>query len=305
MPRIEFSKRERDVIALLLEGKSNKQIAQALGVSESTIEFHLGNLYKKLGVNSKAEAIVKLNAPGAREIHGLGQSLVAETDVTAHNGDVVSHRPATNQETNFMTRLKSFKSLLYLLLGIIAVIILIALWFPLPDPPPPPPTASPILTTLSPDESPTSPARQVTILVDDFSSQSGQDQESYSYNRLDGERGTINNSLLEWGGGQVTMKIPAGTSWGGVWMSLNHPMSEGLPINFSAILPEQILPAYQARITSLQAQIVAGTPGKLFRLEFKERGEIRWKQEVTLQGGPQFLEFELPVVTLSGVVEKW
>lgn len=36
-----LSRREKDVVDLLLQGKSNKQIALALGVSERTVEFHL------------------------------------------------------------------------------------------------------------------------------------------------------------------------------------------------------------------------------------------------------------------------
>jgi DNA-binding CsgD family transcriptional regulator len=61
-----FSQRESEVIAHLLKGESNKQIASALGVSVSTVEFHLGNIYTKLGINSRAEAILKLseNKPG-------------------------------------------------------------------------------------------------------------------------------------------------------------------------------------------------------------------------------------------------
>src|ERR1700690_3461713 len=54
-----FSKREKDVVKLLLLGKSNKQIALELSISNRTVEFHLGNIYAKLGVTSRTEAIVK------------------------------------------------------------------------------------------------------------------------------------------------------------------------------------------------------------------------------------------------------
>ena len=47
-----FSERENDVIKLLLQGKSNKQIALDLGISTRTVEFHLSNIYAKLGVSS-------------------------------------------------------------------------------------------------------------------------------------------------------------------------------------------------------------------------------------------------------------
>ncbi|RPJ27150.1 MAG: LuxR family transcriptional regulator [Chloroflexi bacterium] len=58
--QIQFSEREKDVIRLLLQGKGNKQIALDLGISSRTVEFHLSNIYNKLGVNSRSEAILKL-----------------------------------------------------------------------------------------------------------------------------------------------------------------------------------------------------------------------------------------------------
>jgi DNA-binding CsgD family transcriptional regulator len=75
MNKYELSKRESQVVQLLMEGKSNKQIALALKVAESTVEFHLKNIYAKLGADSRVEAILKL-----QETTGiLGDSTVAET----------------------------------------------------------------------------------------------------------------------------------------------------------------------------------------------------------------------------------
>jgi glycosidase/DNA-binding CsgD family transcriptional regulator len=67
---IEFSEHEKEVIALLLEGKSNKQIALTLHIAQSTVEYHLKNIYNKLQVSSRTEAVLRLgkiigkNAPG-------------------------------------------------------------------------------------------------------------------------------------------------------------------------------------------------------------------------------------------------
>jgi DNA-binding NarL/FixJ family response regulator len=55
-----LSRREGEVVALLLEGMSNKQIALALGISERTVEFHLKNTYGKLQVASRVELILEL-----------------------------------------------------------------------------------------------------------------------------------------------------------------------------------------------------------------------------------------------------
>ena len=55
-----LSSRENEVVNLLLLGRSNKQIALALGVSERTIEFHLKNIYIKMQVGSRVELILSL-----------------------------------------------------------------------------------------------------------------------------------------------------------------------------------------------------------------------------------------------------
>lgn len=45
----QFSTKEKEVIALLLQGKSNKQIALSLGITNRTVEYHMGNIFVKLG----------------------------------------------------------------------------------------------------------------------------------------------------------------------------------------------------------------------------------------------------------------
>jgi ATP/maltotriose-dependent transcriptional regulator MalT len=50
--------REEDVYELLLEGRSNKQIAQALFLSDVTVKAHLRSIFRKLGVHTRMEAAV-------------------------------------------------------------------------------------------------------------------------------------------------------------------------------------------------------------------------------------------------------
>ena len=138
--------------------------------------------------------------------------------------------------------------------------------------------------------------RPISIEVDDFSPQPYQGQAIYFFNRLEGDRGAVNNSVMTWGRGQVTTTIAAGQTWGGGWISLNHPMREGLPINFSAILPAQILPEYQSQITGITARIVRGTPGRKFRLELKDHGAFRWTNEIILNGGERVVSVKLPAL---------
>ena len=57
-PPVALTPREMDVIRLLTEGLSNKEIAIRLSVTPRTVNFHLDNLYGKLGVNSRTEAAI-------------------------------------------------------------------------------------------------------------------------------------------------------------------------------------------------------------------------------------------------------
>ena len=52
--------RERAVLAQLCEGRSNALIGWQLGIAEKTVRNHVSALYRKLGVRSRAEAIVKV-----------------------------------------------------------------------------------------------------------------------------------------------------------------------------------------------------------------------------------------------------
>ncbi len=45
-----------DVLAFLVAGKSNREIAEELDLSISTVKAHLGSLYRKLGVSSRTQA---------------------------------------------------------------------------------------------------------------------------------------------------------------------------------------------------------------------------------------------------------
>jgi ATP/maltotriose-dependent transcriptional regulator MalT len=51
--------REQEVLRLLAAGLSNKEIAERLVLSEGTIKTHAHNLYGKLGVKSRAQAIAR------------------------------------------------------------------------------------------------------------------------------------------------------------------------------------------------------------------------------------------------------
>ncbi|HEV2653655.1 MAG TPA: LuxR C-terminal-related transcriptional regulator, partial [Ktedonobacteraceae bacterium] len=62
-----LSERELLILRSIATGKSNQQIAGEFVVALSTVKTHLNNIYMKLGVHSRMQAIVR-----ARELHLLG-----------------------------------------------------------------------------------------------------------------------------------------------------------------------------------------------------------------------------------------
>ena len=55
--RVQLTPRELSTLKLLAEGKANKEIASALGISERTVKTHLAHLFEKLAVTSRTEAV--------------------------------------------------------------------------------------------------------------------------------------------------------------------------------------------------------------------------------------------------------
>ncbi|XSC48200.1 response regulator transcription factor [Bradyrhizobium sp. RDT10] len=54
---IDLTPRERDVLALMAEGASNKAIARQLGISVHTAKFHVGSLLDKLDATGRTDAV--------------------------------------------------------------------------------------------------------------------------------------------------------------------------------------------------------------------------------------------------------
>ena len=52
-----LSRKERQILDALAKGLTNKELAQELGISTNTVKFHLSNLYEKLSVRNRAQAI--------------------------------------------------------------------------------------------------------------------------------------------------------------------------------------------------------------------------------------------------------
>lgn len=51
-----LSEREQEVLRLAAQGLANKQIGRRLGISDSTVKVHLGNIYRRIGVTDRTSA---------------------------------------------------------------------------------------------------------------------------------------------------------------------------------------------------------------------------------------------------------
>ena len=53
----DLSPRQREILALVAAGRTSKEIAGELGISESTVNWHIANVFERLGASSRAEAV--------------------------------------------------------------------------------------------------------------------------------------------------------------------------------------------------------------------------------------------------------
>jgi DNA-binding CsgD family transcriptional regulator len=128
-----LSKRESEVAELLLQGKSNKQIALALGIAEHTVEFHLKNVYAKLQVGSRTEAIIKLGKSVGSSIVKMGETAVELVDENTDNKNrlifqrrgisIVTLKISLQEISRFLVTYK-IPIFIWILIFLIAVIVL-------------------------------------------------------------------------------------------------------------------------------------------------------------------------------------
>jgi ATP/maltotriose-dependent transcriptional regulator MalT len=76
-PRVQLSAREREVFEQLRQGLTNRQIANLLFISESTVKVHVHHIYDKLGVRSRTAIAVQAKLEGIDQ----ATSAIADTDV--------------------------------------------------------------------------------------------------------------------------------------------------------------------------------------------------------------------------------
>lgn len=57
-PNSDLSPREREVLLLMVDGKTNKEIASLLGITEATVKCHVSTILMRLNVNDRTQAVV-------------------------------------------------------------------------------------------------------------------------------------------------------------------------------------------------------------------------------------------------------
>jgi len=76
---MNLSKSEKKVADMVVDGKSNEEIADALGIGLKTVKYHLTNVYAKESVQTRAQLIVKKlrenTLPSADEIKAFREIL--------------------------------------------------------------------------------------------------------------------------------------------------------------------------------------------------------------------------------------
>ncbi len=62
--KLQLTPRESQVIEMLGDGRTNRQIARALGISDNTVRSHLQSVYRKLGAGHRTEAVLLAQRAG-------------------------------------------------------------------------------------------------------------------------------------------------------------------------------------------------------------------------------------------------
>ncbi len=71
---IKLTKREIEVLSLVLEGKSSREVAAALFCSKRTVDFHLARIYEKLRVSNRVQAMRRAAMLGLVDVVGAKQA---------------------------------------------------------------------------------------------------------------------------------------------------------------------------------------------------------------------------------------
>ena len=83
----KLTRRELEILELVAEGRSNRQVAQLLWVTDQTVKFHLANVYRKLGVRSRFDAARWAQENGVLRVAESGEVVSISDGATSGNGN--------------------------------------------------------------------------------------------------------------------------------------------------------------------------------------------------------------------------
>ena len=73
----DLTPREREVFLLVAEGKTSREVGERLGISKRTSEFHVANIFEKLGVKNRVQAVRAALRSGLLTTEGSEESHAA------------------------------------------------------------------------------------------------------------------------------------------------------------------------------------------------------------------------------------
>jgi DNA-binding CsgD family transcriptional regulator len=71
---VRLTRREREVLVLISQGLPSREVAEQLIVSKRTVDFHLANIYHKLGVSNRLQAFRRASELGLLPAQGPGRT---------------------------------------------------------------------------------------------------------------------------------------------------------------------------------------------------------------------------------------
>ena len=92
-PHAALTTREREIFGLLCQGLTNRQISSRLWISEGTVKAHVGNVFRKLGVSNRTQAVVVGLSPQR------GSPNVQPTDTRSSPWQPAADLPLTRDDT--------------------------------------------------------------------------------------------------------------------------------------------------------------------------------------------------------------
>jgi DNA-binding CsgD family transcriptional regulator len=120
-----FTRRELEIIALLTQGKANKQIALELSISQRTVEFHITHILKKLNVSSRTEAVIKLAEGSLRKTAGQPDETLRKSPVSFPEQSSENDQKSSVHWRNPMRKYLFISAVLFVLIALIATPLLI------------------------------------------------------------------------------------------------------------------------------------------------------------------------------------